>query len=200
MPKKKPRSTDDEGEHERRPQNLTLGCFIKEAKPRGKKKLVESQGNASANQLDVEPASSLHKPTETGNISEIPMKERKNDTLQRIDRPRLTGCHSTNGPFEGMGASKTEEESLCEDWFEVMRTKKGGFPIYLEKRAKGKKVTVVRQVNGNSKVLLQLLKTKFGTGGLIKPGEVEIQGDFEDKLTKYFREHSHILVQYKSSK
>ena len=162
MPKKQLQSTRHEDEGEKRPQQITLGCFIKPAKARGKAQAATHDSNGLPD----------------------------GGARQESERLLKTSVECTS--------SAAFEEGDEETGFKVMRTKKGGFPVYLEKRAKGKKVTVVRQVSGNSKSLLQTLKTKFGTGGLVKPGEVEIQGDFEEKLIKYFKENTQFLVQYNS--
>ena len=188
MPKKKLNAAKEEEEIERKPQNITLGCFIKEAKPRGgKNKQVRNESacveieDESAERGLAEAALSPSSSTESG----------KHDESKDI-------CEASAADVsERRSQVLFGEKDRHQEGFAVMRTKKGGFPIYLEKRAKGKKVTVVRQVTGDSKTLLHLLKSKFGTGGLIKPGEVEIQGDFEEKLTKYFKENTHLLVQYK---
>ena len=187
MPKKNLKSTIQEDESERRPQQITLGCFIKEARPR-KNKQSESDSNEQRKiQQDLAASSSAE--TTSVESREISTDGKKQ---QNIDYIKCT-IDERDKTFAAECVAERQEEG-----FKVMRTKKGGYPIYLEKRAKGKKVTVVREVTGNSKVLLQTLKAKFGTGGLIKPGEVEIQGDFEEKLTKYFKENTHFLVQYKS--
>ena len=188
MPKKKLKSSTQEDESERRPQQITLGCFIKEAKPRKNK-----QGKSES---DYDEQSKIQQDLASSSSAEFRTVESRDlytdgKIQQNIDyfKPAI------DERDKYLAAECTAERE--EEGFKVMRTKKGGYPIYLEKRAKGKKVTVVRQVTGNSKLLLQTLKTKFGTGGLTKPGEVEIQGDFEEKLIKYFKENTHFLVQYK---
>ena len=186
MPKKNSKSARQEDEHERKPQQITLGCFLKEGKPRGKRQderdgkeqLKIQQGFASSSSAEC-----LH-----SDNCDVP-------TAVAI---QPNGEQTTKDECDKVSAAVWATECK-EEGFKVMRTKKGGYPIYLEKRAKGKKVTVVRQVTGDSKLLLQTLKTKFGTGGLIKPCEVEIQGDFEEKLMKYFKDNAQFLVQYKSN-
>ena len=52
--------------------------------------------------------------------------------------------------------------------------------ITLEKRAKGKIVTVIANLDSSSNDLLALaatLKTKCGSGGTVKDGQIELQGD-----------------------
>ena len=186
MPKKRLQSTKHEDEGEKRPQQITLGCFIKPAKARGKAQTEKQSDSFEGKQTPHCLGASLPAQAATHDSNGLP----DGGARQESERLLKTSVECTS--------SAAFEEGDEETGFKVMRTKKGGFPIYLEKRAKGKKVTVVRQVSGNSKSLLQTLKTKFGTGGLVKPGEVEIQGDFEEKLIKYFKENTHFLVQYNS--
>jgi len=187
MPKKNSKSTNHEDEGEKRPQQITLGCFIKPVKARGKAQTEKQSASSQDKQTPHGLGASFLAKAAASDSNELPDGGARQEG-ERYLNPLVNECKSSS-------AFEVEDE---ETEFKVMRTKKGGFPIYLEKRAKGKKVTVVRQVNGNSKLLLQTLKTKFGTGGLVKPGEVEIQGDFEEKLIKYFKENAQFLVQYNS--
>ncbi len=70
------------------------------------------------------------------------------------------------------GASETDSAP-----FEVAKTRKGGWPVALEKRGKGKVVTVVRNVSSGGGALLALLKKRCGAGGTLREDGVEIQGD-----------------------
>ena len=62
--------------------------------------------------------------------------------------------------------------------FVVMASKKGGIPVGVEKRAKGKKVTVVSNIQGDCAALLTVLKRSLGSGGSQGPGpgQIELQG------------------------
>lgn len=191
MPKNKKKTHNDELPGEGRPPELTLGCFFKEAKP---KRRPTALVDATAKQA---------KSNETGDIETELGYEPPKIHLQAVPSFPLLGHTSSAGlghdfSSQDETSSSSKEDKSTTPSFKIMRTKKGGFPIYLEKRAKGKKVTVLRQVTGESKTLLQILKTKFGTGGLLKPGEVEIQGDFETKLLKYLQENRSYMVPYKS--
>lgn len=71
--------------------------------------------------------------------------------------------------------------------FSVQRTKKGGFPVFLEKRPNGKSVTVVRNIVGDLDDLLTLLKRQCGAGGGVRDGAIEIQGDHRDRVEAFLR-------------
>ena len=59
----------------------------------------------------------------------------------------------------------------------VMGSKKGGFPVSIEPRAKGKKVTVVHNVTGDLDQLCKDLKGAVGSGGVVRDNNVEVQGE-----------------------
>ena len=73
--------------------------------------------------------------------------------------------------------------------FSVKRTKKGKLPISYENRAKGKKVTVISNVTGDSGILLQELKKKIVAGGVVRGDTVEIQGDHQAVVEKFLAGH-----------
>ncbi len=60
--------------------------------------------------------------------------------------------------------------------FRVGRTKKGGYPIFVEKWSAGKTVTVVRNVFGDAEALLTLLKKRCAAGGRAFEDSLEVQG------------------------
>lgn len=72
--------------------------------------------------------------------------------------------------------------------FRIARTKKGGYPIFLEKRAAGKTVTVLRNVSGDAEALLALLKKRCAAGGKAFDDSVEIQGDHCARVEAFLRE------------
>ena len=91
-------------------------------------------------------------------------------------------------------ASFSSLENLkTKDYF-VCRTKKGGIPIKVENRASGKKVTLIENIKGDAKLLLQDLNIRFGTGGVVKDGVIELQGDFKVKLSKYINDNKQELL------
>ena len=72
--------------------------------------------------------------------------------------------------------------------FRVAKTRKGGYPIFLEKRAAGKMVTVIRNISGDADGLLRFLRKKCGAGGVVRDGEVELQGDHRAKVEALLKE------------
>lgn len=77
------------------------------------------------------------------------------------------------GQLEAACACPTPVEPLPEPSTQRPRVK-------VEKRAKGKVVTVVADLNptgGHLESLAGTLKAKVGTGGTVKEGRIELQGD-----------------------
>lgn len=72
--------------------------------------------------------------------------------------------------------------------FRVENTRKGGLPVFVERRAKGKVVTVVRNVSGDAEHLLKSLKKRCGAGGVLRDGDVEIQGDHRASIEAFLRD------------
>ena len=66
--------------------------------------------------------------------------------------------------------------------YTVMGSKKGGFPVTVESRARGKTVTVIHNVTGDVEALLGDLKKAVGGGGVVRDGDVEVQGDHAAKV------------------
>lgn len=71
--------------------------------------------------------------------------------------------------------------------YHVAKTRKGGLPVFVEKRAKGKTVTVIRNVSGDAEALLRKLKKRCGAGGVVRDGDVEVQGDHRAAVEDYLR-------------
>jgi len=73
--------------------------------------------------------------------------------------------------------------------FAVQATKKGELPLKVEKRAKGKKVTIIGNVSGDATKLARGLQTMLGVGGSVRQVDrnawsVEVQGDQVPRVTK----------------
>ena len=75
---------------------------------------------------------------------------------------------------------------------ETMPASEQSLRVWLEKNHRGGKVaTVVKGFAGSEASLLELaktLKTKCGTGGSAKDGEIIIQGDHRDKVVSLLKE------------
>ena len=66
----------------------------------------------------------------------------------------------------------------------------------LEKRKKGKVVTLVRNLalsDTDLKDLARTLKTACGTGGTARDGEIELQGDCQDRARAWFQKNGYGL-------
>jgi len=89
----------------------------------------------------------------------------------------------------GGSTSRGSDLGGTAEGFRVQATKRGGVPIEIEKRNKGKHVTVVKNVTGDLTALLKLLKTACGGGGVIHPdtGEVEVQGEHVERVEQVLR-------------
>lgn len=72
--------------------------------------------------------------------------------------------------------------------YQVARTRKGGYNLAFEHRAKGKGVTVLQGVSGDAEALLSELKKRCGAGGAAREDAVEIQGDQRKAIEFYLRE------------
>jgi len=69
--------------------------------------------------------------------------------------------------------------------FTVSRTRKGGWPVRLEKRKGGKVVTVLEGIEGDATAALTALKRRCGAGGTLREDKLELQGDHQDTVTAY---------------
>ncbi|GMW02434.1 MAG: hypothetical protein AMXMBFR84_35700 [Candidatus Hydrogenedentota bacterium] len=66
--------------------------------------------------------------------------------------------------------------------FQVGKTRKGGWPISVERRGNGW-VTIVGNVQGDAESLLRRLRKHCASGGTARAGEIEIQGDHRNKVS-----------------
>jgi len=69
--------------------------------------------------------------------------------------------------------------------YTVTRTRKGGWPVHVEKRGGGKIVTIIGPVTGDAALLLKELKSFCGAGGTLRDEFVEIQGDQTQRLQQF---------------
>jgi translation initiation factor 1 len=72
--------------------------------------------------------------------------------------------------------------------YAVARTKKGGWPVRVEKRPGGKVMTVVGNVSGDAKALLKALRKVCASGGVARDDAVEIQGDHRERIGAFLKE------------
>lgn len=97
------------------------------------------------------------------------------------DRPGIV--FSTNPDFEYRNDREPEPETLPPAGQTLI--------ISLDrKQRKGKSVTLIAGFIGREEDLADLgrrLKTRLGTGGSVKDGEILIQGDFRDKLAEILK-------------
>lgn len=97
------------------------------------------------------------------------------------DSGRVTTCPRCGLPYKRCrcdqpGGAKTEKEKKSDGIVRVMRDRKG---------RGGKTVTVISGVVGSEAeltALAQQLKKLCGSGGTVKNGNIEIQGDHCDKV------------------
>lgn len=75
-----------------------------------------------------------------------------------------------------------------------VRSRQQNTPVLVmldRKGRRGKSVSVIKQVMNSpagKEALLKLIKTKLGTGGAIKEGDIEIQGDHRDTIVALLKE------------
>jgi translation initiation factor 1 (eIF-1/SUI1) len=72
--------------------------------------------------------------------------------------------------------------------FVIQKTKKGGYPIFVEKRGGNKKVTIIRNLSGDLKGLLTVLKKHCSAGGVLREDAIELQGDHCSRVEDFLRQ------------
>lgn len=72
--------------------------------------------------------------------------------------------------------------------FAVYVDKVGELPLLIERRAKGKRVTVISGVKGNARALCTALTSLLGVGGTVHEGpkasDVEVQGEQTQRVAQ----------------
>lgn len=98
--------------------------------------------------------------------------------------------YSTDPDFKFISNEPNEEMTL--------QPAQQNLKIWLERKGGGKVVTTIRGFVGGEAALTELakqLKTLCGAGGTAKDGEIQVQGDFRDKILTWL-----IAKDYKAKK
>lgn len=110
------------------------------------------------------------------------MKQKDNDW-----KSRLGMVYSTNPDYAFDTAGEDEAETLPKQQQKLR--------VAIERKNRGGKVvTVVKGFAGREadlKELGKLLKTKCGTGGAVKDGEILIQGEWRERLVALLRQEGY---------
>ena len=86
------------------------------------------------------------------------------------------------------------------DWRPERKSEKDAAPLpqqqtaylRLERKGRGGKVvTVVAELKGDIKKLQKALQKHCGTGGTVKQGQIELQGDHRNKAADYLRKQGY---------
>ncbi|MBO0937587.1 translation initiation factor [Fibrella sp. HMF5335] len=98
-----------------------------------------------------------------------------------MSKKNYTGIvYSTNPDHEYQSNNEPEAHTLPPQQQQLK--------VWLERRSGGKVVTAIRGFVGTEADLAELgkaLKNACGTGGTVKDGEVQIQGDHRDKVLTF---------------
>ncbi len=107
----------------------------------------------------------------------------KNRTVYSTDPDWQPPCPVCGNP---------QDECICDR--ELEEPEKQNLRIRLEKKGrKGKTVTVISGYIGNAKNMLKTLQQLCGSGGSIKNGNLELQGDQVEKVKNYFSERGDVI-------
>ncbi len=100
------------------------------------------------------------------------------------DAERGSQPDSDAGQGGGQPAPAPTARTAAPAW-QVARTRKGGWPVRIERRSAGKTVTLVERVSGDTDVLARELKRLCGVGGRALAEAVEVQGDKADQIGQF---------------
>ena len=160
MPKRQKQSRELPGEG--RPAALNLGDFLSSQ--------TENKQQSFPPLLTVSPSpSSWGGPAPT---AEPPLPPPASSSWVRPSPS--PGDHPLPPPASSSQPGNETKSGLA---YSITWTKKGGIPIRVESRNKGKKVTVVFNVSGDSRELLKELKHSAGCGGVVREDTIELQGE-----------------------
>lgn len=115
---------------------------------------------------------------------------KRNDMKTNDWKDRLNVVYSTNPDYKYESDETEDSETLPKE--------KQPLRILLDKRnRKGKAVTLITEFVGSTddlEALGKMLKTKCGTGGSVKDGEIIIQGDFRNKILEILQKEGYAKV------
>mmetsp|Transcript_23912 Transcript_23912/g.39551 ORF Transcript_23912/g.39551 Transcript_23912/m.39551 type:complete len:214 (-) Transcript_23912:239-880(-) len=100
-------------------------------------------------------------------------------------QPQLQQPPQPSRPTQPMTAASASQQAQGGPPYTVSGSKKGGFPVSVETRAKGKKVTVVHNVSGDVDALLRDIKGVVGSGGVVRDGDAEVQGEHTERVEAF---------------
>lgn len=102
-------------------------------------------------------------------------------------KERLNIVYSTNPDFQ---YSTDEKEGIC-----TLPKQQQKLRVSIEKNHRGgKTVTIIKNFVGSDndiKELGKLLKSKCGSGGSVKDGEILVQGDFKEKIIELLKKEGY---------
>lgn len=102
-------------------------------------------------------------------------------------KKRLGTVYSTNPDFKYEKENEPEQETLP--------PKQQKLTVCLDKKQrKGKSVTLISGFTGREEDLKELgkmLKTKCGSGGSVKEGEIIVQGDFRGRVMEILQQEGY---------
>jgi translation initiation factor 1 (eIF-1/SUI1) len=113
----------------------------------------------------------------------------QNDGQPLTDNPfaGLAGSVPADLPQQEPPAEATAPASSGPS-YRVAKSRKGNWPLALERRPGGKSVTVLRNVSGDAKALLKTLQKRCATGGVLREDAIELQGDHREAVEKFLNE------------
>lgn len=117
-----------------------------------------------------------------------PKGERINTSMERDALTDNPFAALSGGAPVVVPASKPPAETSAPPKFCVARTRNGGWPLRIEKRAGGKVATILERIEGDAGALLSVLKKTLATGGHAKADTLELQGDHRQAVAAYLDE------------
>jgi translation initiation factor 1 len=113
-----------------------------------------------------------------------PSKTPENDTAPMTDSP-FSVLEDLAGTLPKDPASEPRSHSPESPKFRIEKTRKGGWPVFVERRPGGKVVTIIRNCSGDLDTLLRELKKRCAAGGVAREDAIELQGDHRAKVEAF---------------